>query len=315
MSSKRLQCAAAVIVGALAACSNGSGSLSDAPSTATAQTPTPEPTPTPTPTTPTPPPPTTPEPPPPTPPPPATPEPPPPAPAPTSALTGYWYGTLEPKSGGQLDMRAMIAANGDAQFIAMGTNGLSASAEFVVYGNVCCDSKLDLELSSKRYLNDRENKAEVKAELKSGKLSGKIKIRGDEYELSIDRLSRYDESVALAELAGTYTRTTVFFLGPTSTYTVTVDPSGQLTGSHTNGCVYNGTVTLPDAPRNLMKLNVEIKNCPKSISGSGSMNGTYSGMGVLFRNAASPSDATKRTDIFFHSLIGAAWLGHQPTER
>jgi hypothetical protein len=304
MSSKRLQCAAIAIAVVLAACSNGSGSLTEpAPPTSPGQV-TPPPTTTPeTPTPPTPPPPVEPP-----------PTPPPPTPAPTSAIAGYWYGTVKPKGGSQLVSRAMIAANGDAQIIVMGTTGLTAAPEFVIYGNVCCESKLDLDLPSKRYLNDRESSAKVQLELKEH-LAGKIKIRADEYEVSLDRLARYDETVTMAELAGTYSRTITVFLGPSSTYTMTLDPSGRLTGSHTNGCVYNGTATLPDAPRNLLKLSVELSNCPTSITGSGSWNGTYTGMGVLFKDATAPSNPTQRTDILFHSFIGPTWLGPQPTER
>ena len=316
MSSKRLQCAAIAFAVMLAACSNGSGSLSDPPTSPaqaapqpTPTTPTPEPTPT------TPPPPTPTEPPPPTPPPPTPPPPTPPPPAPKSPLAGYWLGTVKPKSGSQLVGRAMIATNGDAQVIVMGTNGLAATPELVVYGNVCCDSKADLELDSKRYLNDRDSKAKVQLDIKDGPLTGTIKIRNDEYDISLDRSARSDESVTMAGLAGTYSRTTTFFLGPSSTYTMTLDPDGRLTGSHTNGCVYNGTATLPDASRNLIRLNVELSNCPRSITGSGSWNGTYTGVGILFKNVAAPSDATQRTDVLFHSLVGNTWLGHQPTER
>lgn len=302
MSSKRLQCAAIAIAVVLAACSNGSGSLSEPtpPASPGQVAPPPTTTPEPTPTPPTPP--------------PTTPTPPPPAPAPTSAIAGYWSGTVKPKGGSQLAGRAMIAANGDAQIIIMGASGLAASPEVVIYGNVCCESKLDLELPSKRYLNDRESSAKVQLERKE-QLAGKIKIRADEYDVSLDRLARYDESVTLADLAGTYSRTITVFLGPSSTYTMTLDPNGRLTGSHTNGCVYNGTATLPDAPHNLLKLDVELSNCPSSITGSGSWNGAYSGMGVLFKDAVAPSNPTQRADILFHSFVGPTWLGPQPTER
>jgi hypothetical protein len=303
MSSKRLQCAAIAIAVAVAACSNGSGSLTEPPPPTSPGQVSPPPTTTPEPPTP---PPTTPTPPPPT--------PPPPAPAPTSAVAGYWFGTVKPNRGSQLAGRAMIAANGDAQFIVMGTTGLTATPELVVYGNVCCESKFDLDLPSKRYLSDRESSAKVQLELKE-QLAGKIKIRNDEYEISLDRLARYDENVTMADLAGTYSRTITVFLGPSSTYTMTLDPSGRLTGSHTNGCVYNGTATLPDAPRNLLKLEVQLSNCPSSITGSGSWNGTYAGMGVLFKDAAAPSNPTQRADILFHSLVGPTWLGPQPVER
>jgi hypothetical protein len=193
--------------------------------------------------------------------------------------------------------------------------GLTASPELVVYGNVCCESKVDLDLQSMHYLSERVSNARFNAELKDGVLSGKVKVRGDDFDFSLEHLTRYEESVTLAQLAGTYTRTITVLIGPSSTYTVTLDANGQLTGSHSNGCIYNGTASLPDAPRNFIKLDVQLSNCPSSITGSGSMNGAYSGVGVLLRNTTSLRDSTQRSDVLLQSLIGRTWLGLQPPER
>jgi hypothetical protein len=311
MSAKRLHCAAMMIVVALSACSNGSGSLSDPPAASPGQveppaTPAPAPSPTPTPTPPTP----TPTPPPPTPP------PPPPSPLPpASAIAGYWWGEIETKSGWSLSGRAFIATNGDAQLIVTRTSSLTASPELVVFGNVCCEAKVDVELQATRYLTDRVDGARFEAEREGSKLSGKFKVRGDDYKFSLDGSPRYDEALTLADLAGTYTRTITTLLGPSGTYTVTFDANGQLNGSHSNGCVYSGTASLPNAPRNLVKLNVMLSNCPSSITGSGSMNGAYTGFGALFKDVTAPSDPTQRADVLFHSLVGHTWLGPQPVER
>jgi hypothetical protein len=314
MSAKRLECVAALAtVMALAACSNGSGNIAETlPPVAPSQGEPAPTTPTPTPTTPTTPttPPTTP-PPPPTPPPPA---PPPPTP-PATPLAGYWFGTVEPKQGRSLSGRAIIAGNGDAQLIVTEGPALTKSPLFVVHGNVCCKADVDTELKSARYLSDRSNDARFQVKLDNARLVGKVRIRRDEYDLSLARLARYNESITLAELSGTYTRQITLLIGPSSTYTVTVDPSGQISGSHSNGCIYGGTASLPDAPRNLVKLDIQLSNCPRSITGSGSMNGSYTGMGLLLRDTAAPSDSTQRADVFLHSLVGRTWLGAQPVER
>jgi hypothetical protein len=222
---------------------------------------------------------------------------------------------MQSKNNRQFSARALVTASGEMQLIVAQPGGIAASPEFVVFGNVCCEAKVDTELQSREYLREQVREAKFEAERSGGGLTGKVKIRGDDYDFSLDRSARYDETVTLADLAGTYTRTIRVFLGPTSTYTVTLDPSGQLTGSHTNGCVYNGSASLPDAPRNIVKINLELRNCPSSITGSGSMNGSYSGLGVLLRGTTAPSDATKRADVLFHSVIGRTWLGPQAVER
>lgn len=316
MSGTGIRCATVLIVGCLAACSNGSGSLTQPPAAAPGQATDP-------PTTPTPPPPTTPDPPPPTPdppppttpdPPPPIPDPPPPPPPPTTPMAGYWTGQVTLK-GRNSTGRALIAANGDMHLIVSDSGGLVATPQFIVHGNVCCESKVKKDLPSRRALDGRTDTAKLEAEVKDNALEGKLKIRGDDYEFELGRSARYSDTLALADLAGTYTRNVIVFLGPSTTYTVTLDAAGRLTGSHTNGCVYNGTATVPDAPRNIVKLNVQLSNCPSSITGSGSLNGSYSGLGILLRNVTAPSNVLMRADVLYHSLVGPAWLGPQPVER
>jgi hypothetical protein len=217
--------------------------------------------------------------------------------------------------GSLLNARALITQAGDSQFIVTAASALTAQPQFVVHGNVCCTASVDTKLDAIAYYEERVREATFKAALENGSLVGSMKLRGTDYEFSLGKSPRYDETLTLQDLSGTYTRTTIVFLGPDSTYTLTVDPSGQVTGSHTNGCVYNGSISLPDAGHNLVKLDMQLANCPRSISGSGSSDGHYSGLGLLFRNITAPSDATKRTDVLYHSLIGPTWLGQQPTER
>jgi hypothetical protein len=324
MGRMSLRLFAGMLVLGLAACSNGRGSLEQPPAApgqvepppaptptpdpapAPSPTPDPEPTPTPTPT--------------PTPPPPAptpTPEPPPPAPVPTPvvASTGYWTGTVRGPGNRNYSGRAFIAGDGDIHLVITASSSLTAASELVVYGNICCENQIDTELKSKRYLSDRESNVRFRARVRNDEFTGEARIRGDDYEFTLDRSARYREATTLQNLAGTYTRTTVFLLSPTQTYTVTVDPNGQLNGSHTNGCVYSGSVTIPDPARNLTKLNVQLSNCPRSITGSGSMDGQYTGFGLLARDIAAPSDPTKRTNVLLHSLVGPTWLGLQPVEK
>jgi hypothetical protein len=229
-------------------------------------------------------------------------------------LAGYWTGPVKLK-GRNSTGRALIAANGDMHLIVSDTGGLAAAPQLVVHGNVCCQAKVKLDLPARRALDARTDTAKFEAEVEGNTLAGKFKIRGDDYDFELARSARYNDTLALADLAGTFTRSVVVLLGPSTTYTVTLDTTGRLIGSHTNGCVYSGAATVPDAPRNIVKLNVQLSNCPSSISGSGSMNGSYSGLGILLRDVAAPSNPLMRADVLYHSLVGPAWLGSQAVER
>lgn len=61
--------------------------------------------------------------------------------------------------------------------------------------------------------------------------------------------------------------------GPYS-LTISIDASGAISGSDTDGCVYSGTGTIPDAQFNTYALAFEITGC-------GSFNGSYAGLAVL----------------------------------
>lgn len=222
---------------------------------------------------------------------------------------------MQPTSGRELTARAFVTGAGDMHLVTTASSSLTASSEFVIHGNVCCEAEIDKQLDSHRYLADRNQNARVRATVEGDTFTGDVRIRGDNYQFSLNRSVRYDEVTTLADLAGTYTRQAAVFLGPNSTYTITLDPSGQLNGSHTNGCIYSGTASLADPPANLVALTVELSNCPRSILGSVPQSGRYSGFGILARDVAAPSDAATRTHVFIHSLVGPTWLGQQAVEK
>jgi hypothetical protein len=299
---------AAISIVVLGACSNGRGSLTEPPSSPgqvdTPPVPAPNPAPTPNPA------------PSPNPIPSPTPDPTPaPEPAPqAAAATGYWLGTAQ--AGARvLSARALVSAAGELHFLTTANSSLTAPSEFVIYGDVCCDAQIDAQLSSKNYAEEREHTVLFRGTITGDAFSGEARIRNQNYRFSLERSSRYDEPTTLRDLAGTYTRQ---FSGPPArggTYTVTLDTNGTFTGSHTNGCVYTGTVSIPYPAANLATLSVQVGNCPRGPGAGGFINGNYSGFGFLARDIVSPTDATKRTTAFVHSLVGPVWQGMQVAER
>src|SRR5690606_1162980 len=72
----------------------------------------------------------------------------------------------------------------------------------------------------------------------SGAWSGKLNGTGDTATFSFSMHPGYDRPASLDRLAGTYTRTTSIGY----TMTMSVAQGGQLTGSDSRGCVFNGSV-------------------------------------------------------------------------
>ena len=219
-------------------------------------------------------------------------------------MAGYWKGTAtEEDSNRRYDAVALIDADGNAQWLLTRT-GLLGNECFVISADVCCESEFDDDATGKVLGETRTHDARIDAAVDGNALSGELRLRRDEYQFTLSRSSDYDRSVSLATLAGVYTQSTQTILGEQVTLTVTIDASGQLTGSYSNGCVFNGAASIPDASHNMVQLQIDLANCGSQGS-SKSWNGAYSGLGVLLSDNA----------VFYHSVIGPTWFGPQSVER
>ncbi len=219
-------------------------------------------------------------------------------------MAGYWKGTAtEEDSNRTFDTVALIDAEGNAQWLLLRTGFLQDDG-FVLFGNVCCESRFSDDVTGKELAETRTHDARIEAEVEGGVLSGELEFRDDEYRFTLDASADYNRSVSLAALAGVYTRRTNTIFGEEVTLTVTIDANGQLTGSYSNGCVFNGNASIPDASHNMVQLQIDLANCGSSGS-SKQWNGAYTGLGVLLSGDA----------IFYHSVIGPTWLGPQSVER
>ena len=286
------------LIAGLAACSNGRGSVSEqatAPPSGGAPPPQPPPQPPPTP-----PPPDPPPQPPPTPP----PDPPPPAPS-AAALAGYWKGEVtDERNDSPRPGLAFVDGDGRTHVVVLEED----ADDFLVYGEVCCEAKVEAEFAGERYLKTDDESAEIKAELASGRMTGEFEFRNRDYDFSFAPDAAYSQTLTAQDLAGVYTRITPQLFGQ-QTLTITIDANGRLTGSHSNGCVFNGTATIPDTARNMARFAVEIDSCGSQVSSSRRWNGAYTGLGVLLRDAPVPGDAAAREDALQFSLIGPTWFG------
>jgi hypothetical protein len=296
------------LAGLMSACSNGRGSVAEVPAgnspPPSTPTPTPEPPPTPAPAEPpaepTPPP----EPPPPAPPPPPEPE---PEPEPEgSPLAGFWKGrVVDQRSGNEREGVALVDLSGEWQLLVLEDD---EEPQFVLHGNLCCESRINGEVRGRRYLDMRESDARIEVDASAGSLRGTFEFRGREYDFDLAPDDAYAQPLTLESLAGVYTRATNPSFDPASTLTLTIDADGALSGSHSNGCVFSGSVSIPNSSRNMIQVNVDLADCGGRQS-SRRWNGGYEGLGILLRDSVSPIDGSTREDIFYHSVVGPTWLG------
>jgi hypothetical protein len=275
---------AAIALAVLTACSNGRGSVSD-PAAPVGGGPPPAPPPDP----------------PPDPPPSPPPEPP---PEQTSGMAGYWKGTaINEDSNRTYDAVALIDAQGNAQWL-LTRQGVLEEDGFVLFGNVCCEASFDDNVTAKELGETRTRNASIEVAATGGALRGGLRFNGDDYSFTLPPSADYNRAVSLAALAGVYTQRESTLLGEEVTLTVTIDANGRLSGSYSNGCVFNGSASIPDAAHNMVQLQVDLANCG-SHGSSKQWNGAYAGLGVLLSG----------DEVFFHSVIGPTWFGPQSVER
>lgn len=286
----------------LGACSNGRGSVAESPPvgegpTVPAPDPEPEPEPEPEP---------QPEP---EPEPQPDPEPePPPEPEPqenASAFAGFWTGRVVEEPDRELKGVALANRAGDVHLVVIREHDDHEDPMFVLYGVLCCETEHEQDLDGYRFLDTRKERAELEIELREGRLEGRFELRDRDYEFVLEPSAAYDESLDLASLAGVYTTTLNERFGRAATLTMTLDPSGAITGSYSNGCIVEGNASIADTALNMVQLEIEMSEC-------GGMrrrwNGDYRGLGILLRNQLAG-------DIFYHSLVGPTWLGPLTTAR
>jgi hypothetical protein len=218
-------------------------------------------------------------------------------------MAGYWQGTaIEEDSDRRFDAVALIDAQGNAQLL-LTRAGIFDDDGFVLFGNVCCDSRFADEVTGKELGETRTRGARVEAEVDDGVLRGEAEFDRDDYSFTLNPSADYDRAVSLALLAGVYTRRENSIFGEEVTLTVTIESNGTLTGSYSNGCVFNGNASIPDAAHNMVRLQIDLANCGSQGS-SKQWNGAYTGLGLLTGD-----------DVFYHSVIGPTWLGPQSVER
>lgn len=181
--------------------------------------------------------------------------------------------------------------------------------DFLVYGDACCAASVNQKFDGARYLSSRDEQSDFRAALATGQLTGELEFRNHDYRFALSLHGASSQGVSMQQLAGVYTRTTHFLGLPLSTLTISINGDGVLTGSHSSGCVLNGSASIPDAARNIVRFDVRMEQCGSQFGSSRSWNGEYTGLGALLRNSPAPGNSGSREDTLLLSLVGPTWLG------
>ena len=195
-------------------------------------------------------------------------------PAAGKTTPGVWQGTVTSTTTGTSSVVGLTNTSGHSVW--MTTDGRVWTGQLPMTG-----TQMRLDMSGYMYpgrqFPDGSNYGtwSMMGSYANGAWSGQFTGAGDDATFSFAMHPAYTQPASLDLLAGTYTRTTS--IGYTMTMSFT--QGGQLTGSDSRGCVFNGAVSVPDPMHNLYQIEATVTSC-------GILDGEYRGHGTLLDASA-----------------------------
>lgn len=200
---------------------------------------------------------------------------PPPAPEPDMSPGGIWYGTAQSDFSGTTDVVGLVTEAGQGIIIELDTasmyttslsvDGAQYSGELRGYaapGYVFPDGSTLATGSMEGDIEERN------------RLSGSFTLAGSggSFDLHYDRDS-YEQTASLAIATGTWG----YQLSSGYSVSVGINANGQLFGSDSDGCQFNGSISIPDGDYNAYAIQITVSSCP-------GVNGDYSGLGMILHD-------------------------------
>lgn len=192
---------------------------------------------------------------------------------------GIWTGTqFDAQTNARYDVTVFVTEDGELRVI-----GLGAKPQLI--GNLTYNNKA-LGGGANYYAHVVNDPAALSFSTVSAVLEGNFTAQQNmnlsvsylstltsELELAYDK--DYEKGASLSTLHGTYSDNSIAL-------TFSAD---QVDGQDNEGCVYAGTVSVPNSKRNLYELQLTVSNC-------GSLNGNYGGLASLNQSATTGKHLT-----------------------
>jgi len=209
---------------------------------------------------------------------------------------------------GQSRVDAIIASTGEARFMLFGSSSIPLLYTHLT-GNVNVEADR-FTAPLKTYSTDSDGNTQISLATLDGTVKTKDGIWGnytwgqDFGRFVLNYVSLYEEPSMLCLLEGIWTFSQASSSGAVFTFTLSIDPDGTVFGSHTAGCVYNGTFGIIDTRYNVYRLSLDASLC-------GELDGSYEGLATL-------SETQPQRSLMFgtsneeHSLSGIVFSSLQP---
>jgi len=178
----------------------------------------------------------------------------------TTIPAGIWAGTITPTGDSPENVILVISSDGTAYLI-------PESITFGWFGTVS-QTQGNVTFSLTNYANDATNGLAVS--LTGTNASNTMSLTYSGGIVSVTYNAIYERSSSLAKTNGIWSWTD----GASYTQTLTIDASGNIDGSDTDGCVFSGSISTPNTSVNIYNVTLMLELC-------GAINGTYTGTATL----------------------------------
>lgn len=179
----------------------------------------------------------------------------------TSELAGIWQGTVT-QSAGTASTIGLIRRNGEYHFLS-GNETSYTTGNFQISGDRFSGSGPEYDDAGVEIVALSGDFVSKQSLSGVGRVNG---VQTSSFELNYDSI--YERGSSLARVVGTYSDT-----DGTYTETYTIDSSGDITGSDTDGCVINGQISIVNSAYNDYGIQLTVSNC--------AISGNYTGAAVL----------------------------------
>jgi len=191
---------------------------------------------------------------------------------PTAATTpGFWKGSITSTTTGQTS--SVVALTGhDGHSVWMTTDGRVWDGQVPMSGDHF-NATFSGHMYDGAHFPDGTNHGSTSMMVdhhSSSTTSGRYTGSGDGGTFNMSLSPMWNRPASLGTVAGVYTRST----SNGYTMTMSISANGQLTGSDSRGCVFNGTVAVPNLNQNMYGIDAHVTSC-------GSLDGHYQGSGTL----------------------------------
>lgn len=209
----------------------------------------------------------------------------------TEGATGVWQGTITVAGLGTFDLVAVL--NSGEMFMVSNDADIALAGDYRVNGTSVNGTGNISPVNGANLGTFTLAGVVATASTVSGTFSASNGTSGS-FSLSYDN-SITDRGSSLSTTDGVWSVTDGVY-----TLTVAIDNTGAISGSDTDGCIYNGSGSIIDPAINIYRVNLSLSSC-------GLANGAYSGYGVTSDNISTDDiltfSANNANGLLFGSLL------------